>query len=39
MFGAALLYYVVRYILFGIVVGAALFVGMKLRKNKDQKNS
>lgn len=38
MFGAALLYYTVRFILFAAVAGAGIFVGMKLRKSKNLKS-
>lgn len=39
MLGAAFLYYVVRFVIFAVIIGAGIFAGMKIRKNKDQKNS
>lgn len=38
MFGAALLYYAVRFIIFASIAGLGLFAGAKLRKMKQSKN-
>ncbi len=36
-FGTALLYYLIRIIMFGAVAALGIFLGIKLRKRKDSK--
>ncbi|MEG1459683.1 MAG: hypothetical protein RSB37_08240 [Acetivibrio sp.] len=39
MFGAAFLFYAVRFLLFGAIAGAGIFAGIVIRKNKNSKVS